>query len=162
MSAFAEDEGGVDREVETVVSDRKVVASKFYEGAGFTRDQIPDHMEGIDMTRPLEVVEVPEGKILQQWQVEGNWQGNYYSEIGLSPDELGINPKGTSFVDGEISLKKAKHYKLTKSMKMLKSIAKKINDNRSVAGEDYLASGGGVQYFGVQKEFMEEVSNETE
>jgi RHS repeat-associated protein len=70
---------------------RKGTAFDFYtQRAGATADEALDHMRGIDFLRPVEIVRIPEGTLLQQW-VHPKGLGRYFAPPGSTPLQSGIS-----------------------------------------------------------------------
>jgi hypothetical protein len=69
----------------------KVTAFDFYANeAGFNPSVALDHMHGTDFSRSLSVTTLPEGTALQQYVGAGG-PGNYFSPIGTTPLQAGID-----------------------------------------------------------------------
>ncbi len=146
MSAFAEDEGSVDREIETVISDRKALASKFYENSGYIKKAADAHMKGIDFNETVEASKISKGTILEQKQIPGAPRGHYYSEMGTPATKVGINPMATDDKTGELVERVGKKYIAKKDVTVLKSKAAAVKDNWST-DEAFQTEGGATQYF---------------
>lgn len=148
---------------------RKELAEKFYQDTGFSDDAISNHLKGIDFTHPVEVVEIPKGKILTQHQApESEWIGNYFAEKGTAPSKLGINPNAADKFDINGSVPKVEtDYIATEPVKALKSTSSPALDNWSMdikgpkeknsfilKGNSYQTQGGATQYFIPRKEIF--------
>ncbi len=117
---------------------RRETAYRFYRFlANWSPGRIMSHVEGIDFAKPVEIVEIPSGKILVQYIVSGRKIGNYFAEPGTSASQLGINPTGRETV----------RLIAMKPVIALKSTAREIDDTWTVPGTTYHASGGGTQFF---------------
>jgi hypothetical protein len=141
-------------------------AWEFYRSQGFADERIEGHLRGIDFSKPIEVMTLPKGTLIQQTQPPGAPQGSYYAPPGTEPGKLGIAPQGdVRGPDGDIVVghadKGTKIYVTTEDVVVLKSTASKIEDNWSMheigtSSRDgtpipFLAEGGGVQYFTTRK-----------
>ena len=115
-----------------IINQRIDKAFDFYKNSGMPADKIEDHLNGIDFTKPVTLENLTKNKILQQWQVPGNWQGDYYSKIGETPTRLGINPLGKKRGIDIILKRKANFYKLTEDVSALKSTANNVLDDFSI------------------------------
>jgi hypothetical protein len=111
-------------------TERKKLASEFYMNAGFSERKAQEHMEGIDFRKPVEVVKLKKGTVIQQWVGE-NGTGNYFTtEENGSSQNLGI----------DYSKRTLKQFTLTEDVEVLKSTA-----------ADYKGfKGGGVQFFSTE------------
>jgi hypothetical protein len=129
-----------------VIAARQKLANEFYAQQGYKEHQIPGHLNGIDFTKPVDVVKLPKGTVLEQWQVPGGPQGNYYAPPGTLASELGISPQGTIRATGEVVNKVSTRYVVTEDVQVLRSTAKDILDTWSVPGQTVQTLGGGTQY----------------
>ena len=74
---------------------RREVAYNFYRvEAGWSPSRLASHMDGIDFTKPLSVVDLRAGSRMVQYALPGRRTGNYFAEAGTAASELGINPAG--------------------------------------------------------------------
>ncbi|MCC8174959.1 MAG: hypothetical protein LIO91_00785, partial [Bacteroidales bacterium] len=136
-----------------VRNERRNVARKFYEDAGFKRTDIDSHLHGIDFKKPVVIETVPPPSTLYQYQTldlkTGKWRsGNYYTpDPKAKPSDLGIYDK-FSFTECGLEFEK-RHTKITevKAQQALKTSAYSVHDNWSVKGKEVLTKGGGIQYF---------------
>jgi RHS repeat-associated protein len=112
-------------------------AWRFYDAAGWTPTRIATHMRGIDFRSSVDIVTLPEGVELIQFQQPGAGVGNYFSAPGTRAETMGISPKG----------RVSTPYVSTRPVSTLRSIAATVMDTWSVKGEAHPAGGGGVQYF---------------
>ncbi|MGR8929556.1 MAG: polymorphic toxin type 46 domain-containing protein [Gammaproteobacteria bacterium] len=144
------------REIELAKSDghtpnhvraRKKIATQFYEQQGMPAAKISGHLDGIDFSKPVEVTELPPGKILHQFQVPDAPQGNYYAESGAKPSDLGIADKARDWNSGKIVEKQINVYTTNSTVKVLRSTAASIKDTWSIPNETILTNGGATQYF---------------
>lgn len=71
------------------VRSRRATASEFYARQGYAKSDIPDHLKGIDMTRPVTVETLPKGTRVVQYQTPGGRQGNYYAPLERRQTNLG-------------------------------------------------------------------------
>jgi hypothetical protein len=137
---------------------RRDVAFEFYKSKGMPEGRIDGHLNGIDFRHPVEVATIPKGSVVEQFQVQGGKQGSYYSEGGVTPTELGINPRGEVLgpdgkvlhgPDGQpiVADKVVTRWIVTEDTQALKTRAGAIDDTWSVSGEPaYSTSGGATQY----------------
>ena len=133
------------------IAANRATAHAFYERQGFKPADIPDHVKGIDLRRPVTVETLPTGTKVSQFQVPGGRQGNYYSRPGTQPTELGIAPQGVSRTTGLVVDKVATPYTVTNDVQVLKSTAAPIEDNWSIPGNTVQTEGGAQQYFTTDK-----------
>lgn len=133
------------------IAANRTTATKFYENQGFKPADIPDHVKGIDLTRPVNVKTLPAGTKVEQFQVPGGRQGNYYAPPGTRPTELGIAPQGVSRTTGAVVDKTSAPYTTARDVQVLRSTAAPIKDTWSVPGTATQTKGGGTQYFTTDK-----------
>lgn len=98
--------------------------SNSYRSHGFTHENAFEHMRGVNFTKEVRVQKLDDGERFQQLQVEGAWQGKYYSKLGEIATKLGINPQGRSYIDKTITAKVVKFYKAKVQNDALYSFAK--------------------------------------
>jgi hypothetical protein len=104
-------------------------------------------MRGIDFSKPVELVELPKGKLLSQYQAPNSSKGSYFAEPNAKASELGINPKA-KLSNGTIVNKTKTIYQTNDNVTVLKSTAKSgVIDDWSVPNHPYETTGGGTQYF---------------
>lgn len=89
--------------IEDLRKKRRALAQDYYEQAfSFITDskarqsKIEDALKGINFDEPVEVVVLPKGMLLQQKQGYVWSKGNYYSDIGTTPTEVGISDTGNA------------------------------------------------------------------
>jgi len=133
------------------IAANRATASKFYEDQGFKPADIPDHVSGIDLTRPVGVHTLKAGTPVSQYQVPGGRQGNYYAPSGTQPTELGIAPQGVSRTTGAVVDKVPTAYTTTRDIPVLRSTAAPVKDTWSIPGTAVQTKGGGTQYFTTDK-----------
>ncbi len=129
------------------VSARKKIAFEFYNDQGMPKHKIEGHLSVINFAEPVEIVTLPKGKNVTQYQVPNGPQGNYYANPGTPPDKLGISDKAKDWGTGEIVTKEANSYETNGQVTVLKSTASKIDDTWSIPGSTISTSGGDTQFF---------------
>lgn len=136
-----------------IVATRRKLAEDFYIKAGTPQSKIDGHLAGIDFTKPVDVVTIEKGSLLNQYQVPGAPQGSYYSPMsnGSSPSSLGISSQAIDRATGTIVEKLPKPYEVTTSVEMLRSSAAPIMDTWSIPGVASQTEGGGIQLFSSSK-----------
>lgn len=139
-----------DAKMAKAIAERKETAREFYRKQGWDDARIDSHLEGIDFSQPVEVVTLPEGTVLEQWQVPGGSQGSYYSLPGSKPTELGISGVGQG-IDGSAVSKVPSRFVVGKDAEVLKSTAKGVDDFWSFPGATGVTKGGGTQFFSPSK-----------
>ncbi|WP_260597600.1 polymorphic toxin type 46 domain-containing protein [Sphingomonas endolithica] len=137
--------------VGAVRGQRAAVAQRFYEDQGFAQKDIPGHIKGINLDRPVSVATIPKDTPVTQYQVPGGRQGNYYAPPGTPASKLGISPEGVSRTTGAVVNKTPLTYTTTRDVQVLRSTAASVDDTWSVPGTTYRAEGGGTQYFVTDK-----------
>lgn len=136
------------------VATRRKLAEDFYTKAGTPQSNIDGHLAGIDFTKPVDVVTIEKGSLLNQYQVPGAPQGSYYSPMsnGSSPSSLGISGEAIDRATGAIIEKLPKSYEVTTSVEMLRSSAAPIMDTWSIPGVASQTEGGAIQLFSSSKD----------
>lgn len=124
------------------------LAYEYYTSLGWPKGRIQSHMDGIDFTKPVELVEIPANKDFSQYQAPGGDKGLYFAKPSAKATELGINPRA-ELPDGTIVNKTKELYTSTTKQTVLKSTARSdIKDTWSVKSEPpYTTKGSGTQYF---------------
>jgi len=130
------------------------MACEYYRQAGWDKAKIAGHLQGIDFTKPVELVEFPAGKAAGQLQANPAWKGNYFAEPGTPATRLGINPQG-KLPDGPVVDKVETLYSTTEKTIVLRSSAAPVQDTWSVSGAPYQTEGGAAQYFHFNKEIFQ-------
>lgn len=116
---------------------RKKVAEDFYKKAGWPQARIDSHLEGIDFSKKVDVITLPKGTTVVQYQVPGKPVGNYFAPPGTQATNLGINPEGRT----PTSLT------ATQNVQVLRSTASAPIDTWSIPRKPFQTQGGGTQYF---------------
>jgi hypothetical protein len=121
--------------METIASKRKL-ANDYYKKLGWPDERIDSHLAGIDFSKPVELVNIPKGTKLVQYQIPGSPTGKYFAPPGTAPETIGVNPAGRTPLI----------YETTQDVTVLKSVAADTSMDMSLPA---LArgAGGGTQYF---------------
>lgn len=127
------------------VAQKRQLARDFYLKQGYGLKRIDSHLAGIDFNQPVELVTLPKGTRLLQWQAPGAPQGNYYAPLGTSTAQLGISPAALDPETGEIVNRVATTYVTNNEVEVLKSTAAAVNDTWSIPGRVIVTEGKGVQ-----------------
>jgi hypothetical protein len=150
-----------------LIKERRQTAFEFYKehNPDLTRRQIRSHLNGIDLTRPVEVVRIPpdglgpNGNELYQFtkvNSEGKkLGGQYYTDNpNNTPSELGVSDKYTvrdadwNPTDQVNTVKQEKIiFDQSKQVKALKSTSAPINDTWSIEGQSVPTTGTGSQIY---------------
>ncbi len=120
-----------------IIAARQALARSFYRKAGWEESRIESHLAGIDFTKPVDIVTLPKGAQLSQWNFADARLGNYFTEIGAGPNNLGI------YTNGRFETV----FSLQEQTQALRSTAAAATDTWSVSGWAIEAPGGGTQYF---------------
>ena len=113
------------------------------------KEEIPGILNGIDFSKPVEVVKIPQGEVLQRYGFLANSDslqpdGRYFTKLGTPEEKLGLK-------DISAQTESTKHkdfFIVTKDIEALKSTASnyaKPTKGFNSAGVIY--EGGGSQYF---------------
>jgi uncharacterized Zn-binding protein involved in type VI secretion len=137
--------------VKGIQAGRRATAQAFYEQQGMPAKDIPDHLSGIDFRRPVDVVTLEQGTPVEQMQVPGGRQGNYYTPPGTPATKVGISPQGTDYATGAVVDKTPTQYTTANDVQVLRSTAAPVQDTWSVKGNPVQTEGGGTQYFSMDK-----------
>ena len=117
---------------------------------------IASQVAGIDFDYPVEVVLLPAGMELSQWQVPGGSQGSYYSLPSATPDWVGVSPVGDpkdpSAGPGVVGKVKTAYWP-TEWVRALRSMAGPMLDDWSSKATPYYTEGGYIQYFSTSEHF---------
>lgn len=114
---------------------RRMFAEDALSNLGFDKYATANFIKGIDFNYPVELVEIPAGYPVGQFQKLGRPIGNFLTDIGTDINTLGIKPDGKVLTP----------YAPVKSIPALRSITSDINVTWEGATV-YPAKGGGVQY----------------
>lgn len=133
---------------------RLSVAYRFYSAHGGPKilpHQSWSHIKGIDLTKPVDIVDVS-GKTLYQRGRPGDWLGEYFcDDPNVPPTKLGVSNEVYARVNGQIvpppvSRDKRKADFASKPPALaLRSTAAKIKDTWSIPGRSVQTQGGGPQ-----------------
>lgn len=125
---------------------RYEMAYNYYSSAGFSAKRALGHLDGIDFTRPVSVVELTPEKIYAQ-HVLGGKVGNYFTAPGTPAETIGINPAGRVTME----------FTPNRPVSALQSTAADIIDTWTVPNASYPTKGGGLQLYVPEKNLMLEV-----
>ena len=126
---------------------RQKVAEDFYRSKGFSDAQIANHLKGIDLTKPVNVITLKPGTELVQFQAPGGPTGKYYGLSGATPSSLGIAEQTLDRATGQIADKVPKNLVVSRPVDVLQTTAAPIEDTWSIPGKRIKSAGGAVQYF---------------
>lgn len=118
---------------------RYETAYDFYRQSGFDANSTIDHIRGIDLSRPVDVVTIPKGTEVIQYQIPGAPVGNYFALPDTRGNQLGFYTSGrqaTSFISID-------------NVQVLRSTASSTIDDWSMKdyGWEIYAPGGAQQFF---------------
>ena len=136
---------GEDITVEQLAA-RKSLATDFYKSSGMPEFKIDGHLEGINFEKPVNVKTLKKGTVVEQWQLPGVSQGNYYADPGSKPTELGISAEARNRNTGKVEKKVANKYIVTKDIEVLESTAAPYPDKHSMPPKVIKTDGGATQY----------------
>lgn len=115
---------------------RQATARSFYERTGWSSERIAAHMEGIDFSKPVEVITLSRGTDIIQYQIPGNPTGRYFAPVGTPAETIGVDPTG----------RVAAIYTTTTDVRVLQSTAANTSGNLTLPPQAR-GLGGGLQYF---------------
>lgn len=118
-----------------MIAARQTVAREFYRRAGWTEGRIAEHLKGIDFTKSVDVVTLPKGTTLVQYNFPGGRTGNYFALPGTPANQLGI------YTNGRVE----SVFLTTQPLNALRSTTANAVDTWSVPGTAINASGGATQ-----------------
>jgi RHS repeat-associated protein len=124
---------------EVLLAERRSVAEQFYRQRGVDEDRIAAHLRGVDFSKPVDVVRLPKGTELIQYQLPGGSRGSYFAPPGTPGNQLGFYTSG----------RQATVYVTTEEVEVLRSFAASTVDDWSMQefGWQIEAPGGAVQFF---------------
>jgi hypothetical protein len=93
-------------------------------------------MSGIDFSQPVDVVTLPAGSQVVQYQIPGNPIGGYFAPVGTPAEAIGISSEGREPII----------YVTTEDISVLRSTAADTSGNLNLP-ESARGTGGGIQYF---------------
>lgn len=125
----------------------KKQAYDFYINQGFTDNQAKDHMQGVDFSKSVDSnFTLRKNDIVVQWRHPNIVQGDYYSEIGSTPNCLGVHDEQED-CQGNRAKRTEHKFSLLKDVTCLKSYAANVLDTWSIRNQYFLVKGGCIQYF---------------
>ncbi len=126
-----------------LVTDRIDLAWSFYREAGFKEGKIADHIRGIDFNKPVEIISIPKGTEVIQYQIPGGPVGSYFAAPGTPGNQLGFYTSG----------RQATTFVATENIQVLRSTASSTIDDWSMKAYSWKieAPGGGIQFFSTSK-----------
>ena len=149
------------KSLKVLVAERRQTAMEFYQkhNPGMSIDDIRSHLNGIDFTKPVEIVKIKEGSELIQYtkvNTEGTvLRGDYYTDNpSNTPSQLGVSDKynvrdpnnGWKHTD-EVKTVTQEKVTIPKDAEGLKSTSAEINDTWSLKDESVHTEGGGSQIY---------------
>ena len=142
---------------------RRKVAEDFYQThyPDQSADSRNSHINGIDMTQPVEATTVPPPPRMGQHMYPGDnpRPGNYFAPPGTSSSELGINPQAMNKDSGQVETRAYGEFDSPPGgTPALRTTAAPVEDTWSDPDNPYNASGGGTQYNVPDKGSMTPVS----
>lgn len=117
---------------------RRQVASRFFaEELELEPHQVTDMMKGVDLSEPVQIVDIPPPETMSQWMRHNGRRGNWFNpDPSQTPDMLGLN--GDPAFRRLVTLK-------TPPGKALRSVASPILDNWTDRANPVATKGGGIQ-----------------
>jgi hypothetical protein len=125
-----------ERDTAQTPASRRATAEAFYKQTGWPDEKIASHMAGIDFSKPVDVVTLPKGTQVVQYQIPGSPTGQYFAPMGTPAESIGVNPAG----------RVASTYTATSDVSVLQSTAASTDSNLSLP-PSVRGTGGGTQYF---------------
>ena len=121
------------------VSGKQALAESFYREAGFSEKRMADHIRGIDFSKKVEVMTIPKGTEVIQYQIPGAPIGSYFALPGTPGNQLGFYTSG----------RQANTFIAKEDIRVLRSTAVGIVDDWSMKAYNWKidAPGGGTQFF---------------
>ncbi|TFY97334.1 hemagglutinin repeat-containing protein [Ramlibacter rhizophilus] len=120
----------------TVQAAREATAVGYYRSLGWEDSRIASHARGIDFSKPVEIVTLPKGAQVVQYQIPGGPVGGYFAPVGTPAESLGISSAGRERVI----------YVVTEELQVLRSTAANTSLDLTLP-ESARGAGGGVQFF---------------
>lgn len=154
-------------ELKALIAARTQIAIEFYQkhNPGMDIANIKSHIKGIDFTKPIEIVNISQGKELIQYtkvNTEGTvLRGDYYTDNpNNTPSQLGVSDKynvrdpnnGWNYTD-EIRSVNQERVTIPKDSEGLKSTSAEIDDTWSLKDQSVHTEGGGSQIYIPKSQF---------
>jgi len=131
---------------------RRYIATNFVRNQGVPEAWVEGYVSGFDLTQPLDIVTIPAGTELYQYQAPGATQGNWYTTSRLAaPDSLGINSVSQVQSEGTVAPRVVSRFRTVANVAMLAGASAAIRDSWSVPAQGVLAPGGGFQLFSMER-----------
>jgi hypothetical protein len=123
---------------EQIAAREKVVRDFYHNKEGLGDERCAQDLKGMDLTKPVEVVDFPPPETMKQYVRKGAAKpGNFFDPIGgQSADSLGLN--------GDPAIRESKTFK-TPPGQGLKSTAAPITDDWTDRNNPVHTKGGGTQ-----------------
>jgi hypothetical protein len=103
-------------------------------------------LKGIDFSKDVSIVKIPQGSIVSQWVNPARGVGNYFAPIGTDAGQLGISSIG----------KQVQQFNVAEDTSVLQSTAGPILDTWS--GDNPVQTpGGGTQWFTLDKSNFQQI-----
>ncbi|MGF1731254.1 polymorphic toxin type 46 domain-containing protein, partial [Photobacterium kasasachensis] len=124
-------------------------AINFYMQSGYSDLDMVSHLNGIDFTKPVEVVKFGKGQSFYQWDAPTTYRGGQYFAImeNSTPSQLGINPSKVGFGSDTVFNRIQTPLITNRAVYGLKSTAAPIKDTWSVGHQPFMTAGGAPQIF---------------
>jgi hypothetical protein len=119
-------------EAELRIAQEKAIL--FYKNTKWADTKIMQHLDGIDFSKPVEIVSLKKGTLVMQYQIPGRPVGNYFAPLGAKAETLGINPIG----------RVPSVFEIAEDTAVLRSTASTVIENGNT---NNIFDGGGIQYF---------------
>jgi len=112
-----------------------------------SQSDIASKMQGIDFNHPVRTYTTTRPMVKQQAQNAGQtWSGNYVSDHGVTPDQVGVGAYGASVKEGFVRPKQISDVEVPANTTIMESTAGPINDTWSIPMAQW-TRGGAKQYY---------------
>jgi hypothetical protein len=143
-------------DVDINIAGNKSIIQQYAALEGLNASDANALLTGVDLTQPVTVLKLNQGKNLWQYQSPGAPQGKWYSFTDdVTPSELGIGPYGINRATMSVEEKIANPYTTNQSVNVLKSTSIAIEDTWSISPYgSFVTKGGEQQLFSPQRQFF--------
>lgn len=126
-----------------------------------SNSEIASKMQGIDFEHPVRVYTTTRPMVKQQAQNAGQtWSGNFVSDHGVEPGQVGVGPHGAHVKTGEVLPKQISDVEVPAGTTIMESRAGPINDIWSTDMAQW-TQGGRQQYYVHDKSGLNVVEGST-
>lgn len=120
-------------------------------------DETNKYLKGIDLRKPVTLMDIKKGDVFIQYQVPNGPQGNFYGLQNSTPTELGISNRGYDYKTKSVVIKEKRTYMATRNFSALASYADSVVDDWSTPEIETQTEGKKLQIFTICKPCFERI-----